>query len=317
MKYLTQKLAFLILGTITVILYYVLFKMDASISPVDSFLVPESVYKTYHHREPVVLVTYGDGHPVFFKNQNALTQSAINKGFNIMANYHKGHLAPDFYEKNRAILEQPRGAGYWAWKPYIILKTLKMYPDNAIVVYADSGVIFSKSMTPLFQMLEKTPLVFVGNGKSVPLRRHLKMEARHLLKIPDADPCLNEQSVWAFFMVIKNTPQVRSFMEEWLKLCERKDLITDLPFDEKIQESGFEGHLHDQALLSVVAGSHPAGIKIIPKNILRKEYGVINFHRHPQDEYSSPLFISAGLPQWVSTLLFNNIIVQQIRKYVS
>ena len=294
-------------------LYYALFKLDVSSLPIDPYLVPESFDQTYHHREPVVLVSYADGPRVFFKNQNSLSQSAINKGFDVIATYRKGHLEPAFYEKNKAILDQPRGAGYWLWKPYIILKTLKQYPDHSIVVYGDSGVVFSKPMTPLFKMLEKNPLIFVGNGKPVPLRHHLKMEARNILQIKDGDHLLDAQKIWAFFMIIKNTPQTRSFIEEWLKLCEIKELITDAPYDQKNQEDGFGGHLHDEPLLSIVAANHPEGITIIPKNILRKEYGVVNFHRHPEDEYSSPLFISAGLPKWLSTLLFNNIFAQKMR----
>jgi hypothetical protein len=141
------------------------------------------------------------------------------------------------------------------------------------------------------------------------------MEARNVLQIKDNDPLLNVQKIWAFFMVIKNTPQTRSFIEEWLKLCEIKELLTDIPYDLKNQEDGFGGHLHDEPLLSIVAADHPEKIKIIPKNILRKEYGVVNFHRHPEDEYSSPLLISAGLPKWISALLFNNIFIQKMRAW--
>ena len=33
-------------------------------------------------------------------------------------------LNSDFYLQNKRILDQPRGAGFWSWKPYIILQTL-------------------------------------------------------------------------------------------------------------------------------------------------------------------------------------------------
>lgn len=307
-------LALIVLVAIVGSLYYALFKIDASSYSIDPYLVPEIAQKTYRHREPVVLVTYGDGHPVFMKNQNGLVQSAVNKGFDVMTTWRKGYMAPEFYEKNKAILDQPRGAGYWLWKPYFILKALKQYPDNAIIVYADSGVVFSKPLTPLFKMLEETPLIFVGNGRPVPLRRHLKKEARNILDIADDDPRLDAEKIWAFFIVMKNTPQVRALMEEWLKMCERKELVTDDPFDPKNQEEIFDSHLHDEAMLSFVVATHLNESKIIPKNVLRKQYGIVNFHRHPEDENLSPLLISAGLPKWLSTLLFNNAIARQIRK---
>jgi len=307
-------LLFVLTGT-TGVLYYVLLKVDAAHFPINPSSVPEVVDRTYRHREPVILVSYGDGASIFLKNQNALIQSAINKGFDIMATYHRGHLDLEFYERNKAILEQPRGAGYWLWKPYMILKTLKMYPDNTVVVYADSGVVFSKPLAPLLKMLDEAPLIFVTHEKPISVRQHLTMEARNILGIKDNDPRLDVQKVWACFMVIKNTPQARSFVEEWLKLCEIKELVTDERDDQAIQDGKFSYHLHDESLLSLVVASHPEETKIVTRKTLRETYGVANFHRH--DEYLSPLFISAGLPQWVSTALFNNYVVQQIRKHLS
>lgn len=297
-------------------LYFVIVRLDTSSLPINPELIPETTDKTYHHRQPVVLVSYADGPQVFFKNQNSLLQSAINKGFDAFYTYRKGHLDPEFYEKNKQTLDQPRGAGYWLWKPYLILKTMKMYPDDAVIVYADSGVVFAKSIEPFLKALEKKTLIFVGNGKPVTCRSHLKMEARQVLQMADNDPRLDAQKIWAFFMVIKNTPQTRAFVEKWLNLCLIKDALTDKPFDRSTQDKRFNDHLHDEALLSVVAADHCEDLTIIPKNILRKEYGVINFHRHPEEEYSSPLFVSTGIPQWLSALLFNNIILQKIRQYL-
>lgn len=309
-----KTLVALFLTGVVGILYFVVFKLDASTLPIDSSLIPESVDSAYHHRAPVVLVSYADGPPVFFKNQNSLLQSAINKGFDATISYRKGHLDPEFYEKNRAILDQPRGAGYWVWKPYVILKAMQMFPDNTVIVYADSGVVFRKSLLPLIEMLQDAPLVFVGNGKPVTCRTHLKMEARHVLQLTEQDPRLDAQNLWAFFMVIKNTPKTRAFIEEWLKMCLIKDAITDEPYDKNIQDKQFNGHLHDGPLLSLVAANHCDDIRVIPKNILRNEYGVVNFHRHPEDENLSPLFDAVGVPHWLSALLFNNVIAQEIRK---
>ena len=30
--------------------------------------------------------------------------------------------ATEFYSKNKSLLDMPRGSGYWAWKPFIILQ---------------------------------------------------------------------------------------------------------------------------------------------------------------------------------------------------
>ena len=35
----------------------------------------------------------------------------------------------------------PRGGGYWIWKPFVILKTLKSMQEGDILLYADAGAI--------------------------------------------------------------------------------------------------------------------------------------------------------------------------------
>lgn len=46
----------------------------------------------------------------------------------------------DFWPKHsRFINSNPRGYGYWLWKPYIILKQLELLNDGDILFYADCG----------------------------------------------------------------------------------------------------------------------------------------------------------------------------------
>src|SRR5579871_1207086 len=126
----TKLIVIFLLLCIVFCLYYALFKLDASSVHLDPYLIPESANTEYRPRHPVILVSYGDGPQVFMKNQNGLAQSAVNKGFDIIMSYRKGHVDPEYYTKNKAIFDQPNGAGYWVWKPYVILKTLKQYPDD-------------------------------------------------------------------------------------------------------------------------------------------------------------------------------------------
>jgi hypothetical protein len=311
-----KNMVIIFLVCMVAILYYALFKVDAAIQPIDPVLTPEVTDGPYQHRPPVVLVNYAHGPEVFFKNQNALVQSAAGKGFNIMMNYNKGHIAPIFYNKNKDILDQKRGAGYWLWKPYFILKTLKMMPENAVIIYADSGVVFSKPITAFLKEVEKKPILFIHSDKIFPLRAHLKKEAWPLLGLGEKDPRLDEKNLWAFFMVIKNTPETRAFMEEWLSLCQIKEAITDTPFDASKQDPIFKSHLHDQSILDVVAATRPENLMFITKRELENTYGVVNFHRHPQKQFRSPLFRSAGIPQTLSRIFFNNILIQYVRQYL-
>jgi len=295
------------------ILYYTLLKIDVATQPINKNLVPEISTSSYHARPLVVLVSYADGPGVFFKNQNILAWSALNRGIDVTITYKRGHMDPQFYKKNKDILTQKRGAGYWLWKPYFILKTMEMFPDNTLILYADSGVVFTDSLEEILEILNQDQILLIGHGKPVPLRIYLKAEAQKIFGIKANENVLNSQNIWAFFMGIRNTPTNRVFIKKWLTMCENKDALTDQPFDPHIQEKTFSYHQHDQALLSVLVGLEPQGKTILRRDVVRKNYGVSNFHRHSEQENTSPLFHMAGIPRHLADFIFNNFILKWIR----
>ena len=70
----------------------------------------------------VVHVTFGTAH--FTQSLFRLRRSARRFGIDDMRVYHRAHPAVRrATEENRQIFWQPRGAGYWLWKPYILLWT--------------------------------------------------------------------------------------------------------------------------------------------------------------------------------------------------
>ncbi len=307
-----------ILGTACAVLLFiflwVLVRIDPASSPLTPTTAPEAFDKTHTMRPLVVMLSYADGHPVFFKNQNALDVSAINRGIDAIHTYRRHHMEATFYQQHKGILEQKRGAGYWLWKPYFILKTMAMYPEGALILYADSGVILTQPLTKILEELKTHDRVFVGQGKPVPLRRHLKKEAQIALDIDHNETILSAQNLWAFFMAFRNTAENRAFVKKWLDLCTQQNLLTDAPFEKDKQESDFEFHQHDQSLLSVVAAQHPEKTTIIKKNELRNLFGVTNFHRHPEEESTSPLLLITGMPEWLSNVLFNNPLMRALRR---
>lgn len=297
----------------------VLFKGDSSTTKVNTVLIPEVLDKTYRERAPVVLVSFADGPDVFYKNQFSLTASAADKGFDAIYNYRRGHFDPEFYAKNKHILEQPRGSGYWLWKPYFILKTMEILPDNALIFYVDSGIVLKKSLTPLLKKFEsgECEMILMGHGTPVPLRRHLKKEAYGIFGDALTPQILEHQNIWAFFVAVRNTKGNRDFIKKWLNACEHGEALTDAPLDLAHQDPEFSGHGHDQSLLSVLVALFPQNKIIIPRDILRKDYGIHNFHRHPEEEFKSPLFIAAGIPQWISTAVWNNALIVKLRQLFS
>lgn len=304
-----------ILLSLVFILYYALLKVDVATQPIKPALVPELLDSTHKPRPLVVLVSYADGPEVFFKNQNALTWSAINRGIDVVLNYRRGQIDSQFYEKNKEILTQKVGAGFWLWKPYFILKAMETFPDDTVILYADSGVVFTDSLEKVLDVIiNQNKILLVGHGKPVPLRTYLKEEARRIFGVEANEKILNSQNIWGFFMGMRNTPENRELVRKWLAMCENKDALTNDPMDPKIQEKGFEFHEWDQSLLSILVGFEPEGKVIIRRDVLRKEYGVSNFHRHKEEEDTSPLFYIAGIHRTMANALFNNPLIRWIRR---
>jgi hypothetical protein len=69
--------------------------------------------------------------------------------FDVSLSFNKGDLDNSFVEKNNHILNQPRGAGYWLWKPYVIVKALSQMNDNDLLFYTDSGSYFLTPIDPI------------------------------------------------------------------------------------------------------------------------------------------------------------------------
>ena len=55
------------------------------------------------------------------------------------------HYGEQFAETYHDLLHETRGAGYWAWKPYFLLRTLlEVAQDDDLVFYGDAGTYFKE-----------------------------------------------------------------------------------------------------------------------------------------------------------------------------
>ena len=98
----------------------------------------------------------GDFSPLF-SYAPQLSQSGLsNGGFDEVFSYNYSDIDDEFKEKNKHILEQPRGAGFWLWKPYIIKKTLEKIEENDLLFYSDSGISFIRPIDDLIKIMDET-----------------------------------------------------------------------------------------------------------------------------------------------------------------
>jgi hypothetical protein len=229
----------------------------------------------------VYLISYADGPEVFFRNQNTLASSALNKGIDFIYNYRKEHLAPEFIKKNKYILDQKRGAGYWLWKPHLILETLNKMPEAAILIYSDTGYVFRNDVEKLLDIISHQDKDIILTHLDAPSVKEITKRETFIRMKCDNEAAFSSPHIMASFMVLKNTKYVRQFIITWLKHCEDKDKIIDGP-SSKPEYPEYIHHQHDESILSLVfhLESNKKNIYLYDYNQLRKEVA-FRHHRHP------------------------------------
>ena len=158
MKTLKKLLLYLFIFLLLVIIFTLVKYNRTILKYADTSTQPNTVCK--NRPEKVWLVSYGAGDN-YVATQRALTFSGLNKCVDAFIHYGPHSIDKDYVEKYKSIFEQKRGAGYWLWKPYIILETLNQVPENDFVLYVDAGWVFIKPIDSLVENLNN------ANGKNM------------------------------------------------------------------------------------------------------------------------------------------------------
>jgi hypothetical protein len=212
-------------------------------------------------RKPVYLISYADGGRVFYQNQNAMSHYAINKGVDFILNYRKRHISHEFIENNQEIFNDPKGAGMWLWKPYIIAETMKSAPEESIIIYFDSAFYINKSLNGLIEMLGDKDVLLVQdrnrkNGQFV------KGDSFSLMNCLSQE-CRSAPHIWSAAIVLRNTKLARSFIEQWLKNSQDIRILSAKNYEIMANYPEYSWHHFDQSVLSLVAYKNSESVKVI------------------------------------------------------
>jgi hypothetical protein len=214
---------------------------------------------------PAILINYADGGFAEAQRLNAHTGLLIG-GFDRVISYGRKDLDPEFYARNRAILDEPRGAGYWLWKPYVTLRTLRdAMGDGDVLFYCDSACFFLAPVAPLvalcLQRPDKPVLLFSGDPR-FSNRRYTKRDCLHHMGV-DREPFLSAPQALGTFFICQKSTFTLAFMQEWLRLAENPRILTDRPNESGLPDyPDFIAHRHDQSILSLLGVKH--GVSVLP-----------------------------------------------------
>lgn len=198
-------------------------------------------------------ITYAHGR--FLQSRKLCSDTALSKGgADVSFPLGLEHIDPKFIEDNSYIFSHSRGAGYWLWKPYLILKHLKEMKSTDWLMYTDSGMYFQKSpwdyiLSNETNMGEKGIVTF---GICATNKEYCKRDAFVLMGLDTPDFTDSPQRTASVFVCKKNDFSI-NFVEEWLRCSCDPRINTELPNTQRLPNyPEFIEHRWDQSIMSLL-----------------------------------------------------------------
>ncbi len=190
-------------------------------------------------------------------------------------------------------------------------------PENSVLIFADSGVIFYKPITKVLKLLKDHDIVLLQDGCSRKgfgtISQRTKRELLQLLNM-DNQEIRQQPGNWACLYIFKNTARARRFVDSWLDICQDPKALDPTLLNRTIQHPEFITHAPEQSIAGLIAQQMKEDILFIHSDML-KELGIQNVHRHPDRQYMSTLpYIFRSFK--MSDFTYNSKIIQLIRRFV-
>ena len=200
------------------------------------------------------LVTYGHNCCQMSKER------AVNQGIEVgKVDYAEAldlsNVSIPFQISHQNLLRQRKGAGYWLWKSYIILKTLlTKLNDGDLLIYHDAGAYFVKDIGPLFKLaIDANPSVLAFH-QPYQERLFTKRDAYVLMGMDEPRVYQDKQNqrMAGLQVYMKSCTTIQFVMEYLTYSTDRRIVSDDKNVMGKANFDGFEGNRHDQSIFSLL-----------------------------------------------------------------
>ena len=195
----------------------------------------------------------------YLENAKDICNSALNKGmFDSIKLYTNKDIDEVFISKNKHILSNKRGAGFWLWKPYIIQKHLLNIDEGDILCYCDSSYLFLDNIRHISDNWLKNKNICVPHNKpnerSWFERNYTKLDTLILMNVNKNlhETYRSSYQAWAGFILLRKCLNSMRFIGEWLTYSQDNRIISD---DKSIfgpEDKLFIDNRHDQSILSIL-----------------------------------------------------------------
>jgi hypothetical protein len=206
----------------------------------------------------------------------------------------------DSRDLNSKILEfakyNPRGFGYWIWKPFIISNYISSLEDNSIVVYFDSrAAFFGNSIKWLDELIlsRQRQDFIVYRGNHMLEIEWTKMDTLEYLALDENTSVLYSGQIYATLICMNICTHSKKIINDWLKLSLENPLL----INDEIKSSNFQDfqeHRHDQSLLSLLLkksyalDNDSSKLKYLNRaTISGRDSIILHYFTHPRRRYAS------------------------------
>jgi hypothetical protein len=193
----------------------------------------------------------------YIKTRNRYVAEMESKElFSKIFSYGPEDLDQKFFNRHcEFILRNPRGYGFWIWKPHIIQKVLNEIDDGDILVYGDAGNEMKGTRT---ECLNKFNLVtqVKHDSKIIAARTHrmfpyMKTDLYFKVRWYGIIYALNKM-IEANRIVLQKNYKTLQFIKEWSDLCENDYTNIDNSQPWLPNYWKFIEHRHDQSVFSLL-----------------------------------------------------------------
>jgi hypothetical protein len=178
-------------------------------------------------------------------------------GFDEVINYGIDSLSEEFKKRHQTHFKYTRGAGYWVWKPQIILDALSKISNNDILMYSDSGCHFIHNINPVIEILEQSENKCLCFRLSQIEESWTKRDCFIQMDCDYPDYVFSKQIMSTFFICKKN--DFSNFLiNEWQRYISDFHMVSDDFVSPSIHKNypAFKEHRHDQSILSLLCKKH-------------------------------------------------------------
>ena len=231
---------------------------------ISQYIAPCNLYS-----ENIVFITFSDG--IKYKYDRIIEEAKTSKFFNECIAYTLKDLDQNFIDKHSKFIENnPRGYGYWIWKPYIILKTMEKLKYNDIIMYSDSGSVINsngfKRLKYYYEILNSYDIICF-QIKYDEIEWNKKDTIDYILNIFTNSnySILTTKQITGGTIILRNNEKTYNFIKLWYNIMCNYDLIDDTP-SKSPNFKEFKEHRHDQSILSLLTKLYDMNIYVCKDN---------------------------------------------------